>query len=65
MLELAVKRADQGRVDRSALELAHHSAKDLLGLIGDILDMVSFAFYLPNHHPLSPRILRLLLEKLF
>lgn len=40
MLELAVKRADQGRVDRSALELAHHSAKDLLGLIGDILDIV-------------------------
>ncbi|HDS1817469.1 TPA: transporter substrate-binding domain-containing protein [Pseudomonas putida] len=40
MLELAVKRADQGRVDRSALELAHHSAKDLLGLMGDILDIV-------------------------
>lgn len=40
MLELAVKRADQGRVDRSALELAYHSAKDLLGLIGDILDIV-------------------------
>ncbi|MCX2889178.1 MULTISPECIES: transporter substrate-binding domain-containing protein [unclassified Pseudomonas] len=40
MLELAVKRADQGRVDRNALELAHHSAKDLLGLIGDILDIV-------------------------
>lgn len=40
MLELAVKRADQGRLDRSALELAHHSAKDLLGLIGDILDIV-------------------------
>ncbi|HDS1792749.1 ATP-binding protein [Pseudomonas putida] len=39
MLELAVKRADQGRVDRSALQLAHHSAKDLLGLIGDILDI--------------------------
>lgn len=40
MLELAVKRADQGRLDRGALELAHHSAKDLLGLIGDILDIV-------------------------
>ena len=40
MLELAVKRADQGRVDRGALELAYHSAKDLLGLIGDILDIV-------------------------
>ncbi|MFP3409133.1 hypothetical protein SB757_31440, partial [Pseudomonas sp. SIMBA_065] len=25
--------------DRSALQLAHHSAKDLLGLIGDILDI--------------------------
>ncbi|WP_060482155.1 ATP-binding protein [Pseudomonas sp. NBRC 111119] len=40
MLELAVKRADQGRVDRNALELAYHSAKDLLGLIGDILDII-------------------------
>jgi two-component system sensor histidine kinase EvgS len=40
MLELAVKRANQGQVDRTSLEVAHHSAKDLLGLIGDILDIV-------------------------
>jgi two-component system, NarL family, sensor histidine kinase EvgS len=39
MLELALRRADQGRLDRPALEVAHHSAKDLLGLIGDILDI--------------------------
>ncbi|MFJ4344053.1 ATP-binding protein [Pseudomonas sp. NPDC089401] len=40
MLELAVKRARQGLVDSTALEVAHHSANDLLGLIGDILDIV-------------------------
>ncbi|WP_286912951.1 MULTISPECIES: transporter substrate-binding domain-containing protein [unclassified Pseudomonas] len=40
MLELAVKRANHGQVDRTSLEVAHHSAKDLLGLIGDILDIV-------------------------
>jgi len=40
MLELAVKRANQGQIDRTSLEVAHHSAKDLLGLIGDILDIV-------------------------
>ncbi|WP_443201111.1 transporter substrate-binding domain-containing protein [Pseudomonas sp. DVZ24] len=39
MLELALKRADQGKLDRPALEVAHHSASDLLGLIGDILDI--------------------------
>ncbi|MFJ4155547.1 transporter substrate-binding domain-containing protein [Pseudomonas sp. NPDC089752] len=40
MLELAVNRADQGQIDRTSLQVAHHSAKDLLGLIGDILDIV-------------------------
>ncbi|NIF26804.1 transporter substrate-binding domain-containing protein [Pantoea sp. Tr-811] len=40
MLELAVNRARQGQVDATSLEVAHHSAKDLLGLIGDILDIV-------------------------
>lgn len=40
MLELAVRRADKGQLDRPALEVAYHSAKDLLGLIGDILDFV-------------------------
>ena len=39
MLELALRRADQGKLDRPALEVAHHSANDLLGLIGDILDI--------------------------
>lgn len=39
MLELALKRADQGKTDRCALEVAHHAASDLLGLIGDILDI--------------------------
>ena len=40
MLELAVKRADHGQLDKSSIEVAYHSAKDLLGLIGDILDIV-------------------------
>lgn len=39
MLELALKRADQRELDRPALEVAYHSAKDLLVLIGDILDI--------------------------
>ncbi|MFL1420007.1 transporter substrate-binding domain-containing protein [Pseudomonas fildesensis] len=39
MLELTLKRADQGHLDRPAIEVAYHSAKDLLELIGDILDI--------------------------
>jgi len=39
MLELALKRADQGHLDRPAIEVAYSSAKDLLNLIGDILDI--------------------------
>ncbi|RAU44601.1 response regulator [Pseudomonas sp. RIT412] len=39
MLELALKRADQGQLDRPALEVAYDSARDLLELIGDILDI--------------------------
>ncbi|MEB0140759.1 transporter substrate-binding domain-containing protein [Undibacterium sp. CCC2.1] len=39
MLELTLRYADQGRWDRSQVELAHHSAQALLGLIGDILDI--------------------------
>ncbi|MGH8416385.1 MAG: transporter substrate-binding domain-containing protein [Pseudomonas sp.] len=39
MLELALKRADQGQLDRPAIEVAYNSAKDLLDLIGDILDI--------------------------
>ncbi|WP_259640657.1 histidine kinase dimerization/phospho-acceptor domain-containing protein, partial [Pseudomonas savastanoi] len=39
MLELALKRADHGELDRSAIEVAYSSANDLLDLIGDILDI--------------------------
>ena len=39
MLELALKRADTGHLDRPAIEVAYSSAKDLLELIGDILDI--------------------------
>lgn len=39
MLELTLKRADQGHIDRPAIEVAYNSAKELLALIGDILDM--------------------------
>jgi two-component system sensor histidine kinase EvgS len=39
MLELALKRADQGQLDRPAIEVAYSSAKELLELIGDILDI--------------------------
>ncbi|MFK3816919.1 ATP-binding protein [Pseudomonas sp. NPDC089407] len=56
MLELAVKHADQGRVDPGALELAHHSAKDLLGLIGDILDIVRIE---SGHLSLAPEVVDL------
>lgn len=39
MLELTLKRMDQTHPDRSGIETAYHSARDLLGLIGDILDI--------------------------
>jgi two-component system sensor histidine kinase EvgS len=39
MLELAMKRADQGVMDRFAIEVASGAAQDLLDLIGDILDI--------------------------
>ncbi|WP_421535092.1 transporter substrate-binding domain-containing protein [Pseudomonas marginalis] len=39
MLELAMKRADEGVLDRFALEVASGAAQGLLGLIGDILDI--------------------------
>ena len=39
MLELTLKRADQGHLDRPSIEVAYTSAKDLLELIGDILDI--------------------------
>ena len=39
MLELAMKKADQGIIDRFAIEVASVSARELLDLIGDILDI--------------------------
>ncbi|WP_258081820.1 transporter substrate-binding domain-containing protein [Pseudomonas aeruginosa] len=52
MLELAMKRADQGSFDRSAIEIAYDSACGLLELIGDILDVVRIE---SGHVSLSPR----------
>jgi len=39
MLELALKQADKGLVDRPAIEVAYESASGMLELIGDILDI--------------------------
>ncbi|MGY2041479.1 transporter substrate-binding domain-containing protein [Pseudomonas pergaminensis] len=39
MLELALKKADQGLMDRFSLEVASGAARGLLDLIGDILDI--------------------------
>ncbi|MGY4493490.1 transporter substrate-binding domain-containing protein [Pseudomonas sp. TE3610] len=39
MLELALRRAEQNQLDRAAIEVAYSSARDLLALIGDILDV--------------------------
>nr|WP_225931894.1 transporter substrate-binding domain-containing protein [Pseudomonas anuradhapurensis] len=39
ILELALKRADDKPIDRASIEIAHASAKSLLELIGDILDI--------------------------
>ncbi|MCQ6259216.1 transporter substrate-binding domain-containing protein [Pseudomonas sp. Q11] len=39
MLELALKKADQGVMDRVAIEVASGAARGLLDLIGDILDI--------------------------
>jgi two-component system sensor histidine kinase EvgS len=39
MLELALKRAEEGFTDRSAIEVASNAAQQLLALIGDILDI--------------------------
>lgn len=38
-LEMALKRAEEGVADRTALEVASTAAKQLLALIGDILDI--------------------------
>jgi len=39
MLELAMKRAEDGVNDRFSIEIAAHAAQQLLALIGDILDI--------------------------
>lgn len=52
MLELAMKHADQGRFDRPAIEVAYDSARGLLELIGDILDVVRIE---SGHVSLSPK----------
>ncbi|VVP65152.1 Sensor histidine kinase RcsC [Pseudomonas fluorescens] len=39
MLELALKRADEGVTDRAAIEVASNAGQQLLALIGDILDI--------------------------
>ncbi|SDU99555.1 transporter substrate-binding domain-containing protein [Pseudomonas mucidolens] len=39
VLELALKRADSQPIDRASIEIAYTSAKSLLELIGDILDI--------------------------
>ncbi|MFJ4066421.1 transporter substrate-binding domain-containing protein [Pseudomonas sp. NPDC089996] len=51
MLELARRRALQGQADPASLKVAHDSARDLLGLIGDILDIVRIE---SGHLSLSP-----------
>ncbi|WP_241089845.1 transporter substrate-binding domain-containing protein [Pseudomonas syringae] len=51
MLELALKRADQGHLDRAAIEVAYSSASDLLELIGDILDIARIE---SGHMALTP-----------
>jgi two-component system sensor histidine kinase EvgS len=39
MIELALKSAEQGQVDRDALEVASVASRSMLELIGDILDI--------------------------
>ena len=51
MLELAMKKADQGILDRFAIEVASGSARELLELIGDILDIARIE---SGHLSLSP-----------
>ncbi|TEA62345.1 MULTISPECIES: transporter substrate-binding domain-containing protein [unclassified Pseudomonas] len=51
MLELTLKRMDQAHPDRSGIETAYHSAKDLLGLIGDILDIARIESGRLSLHP--------------
>lgn len=52
MLELAQKKADQGRLDRMAIEVAADAAKGLVDLIGDILDVTRIE---SGHVQLAPK----------
>ena len=52
MLELAMKKADQGVIDRFAIEVASVSAHELLDLIGDILDIARIE---SGHLSLNPK----------
>lgn len=51
MLELALKRSPRQAMDRPAIEVAYQSARDLLALIGDILDIARIE---SGHLNLSP-----------
>jgi two-component system sensor histidine kinase EvgS len=51
MLELALKRADEGVTDREAIEVASSAGKQLLALIGDILDIARIE---SGHMSLAP-----------
>ncbi|WP_030131487.1 transporter substrate-binding domain-containing protein [Pseudomonas sp. QTF5] len=51
MLELALKRADEGITDRAAIEVASNAGQQLLALIGDILDIARIE---SGHLSLSP-----------
>ncbi|MCK8667532.1 transporter substrate-binding domain-containing protein [Pseudomonas azerbaijanoccidens] len=51
MLELTLKRIEHNHPDRPAIDVAYHSAKDLLELIGDILDIARIE---SGHLSLSP-----------
>jgi len=51
MLELTLKRIERQHPDRPAIDVAYNSAKDLLELIGDILDIARIE---SGHMSLSP-----------
>ncbi|WP_160107680.1 transporter substrate-binding domain-containing protein [Pseudomonas izuensis] len=51
MLELTLKRIEHNHPDRPAIDVAYNSAKDLLDLIGDILDIARIE---SGHLSLSP-----------
>lgn len=52
MLELALKKADEGVLDRLAIEVASEAAQGLLDLIGDILDITRIE---SGHLQLAPQ----------